>query len=252
MASTTDLIHQMGDKERPVAFYAYQALLEKAMQSTAAGNETDRRGLAKTLASELTRMGPPGKDGEGRQLPPKPQHLAEVRNKILQLLGYVADSEEVPALSLALGDLDTREMARFALQQNPSQQATEALIAALQEVGPEFRVGVVNSLGKRRGPEALSVLQTAASDREAEVRLAAVEALANFPEPGNDAIMIKALLPSTLEAQRRASRARLRLAETLRKAGNRTAAMQIYQAIRSSQADAPQKTAAEIGLKSLA
>jgi HEAT repeat protein len=242
----------MGDKERPVAFHAYQALLESAMQRTAAGSEAERRGLARTLASELTQMSPPERDGAGHELPPKPQHVAEVRNKILQLLGYVGDADEVPALSLALRDLDTREMARFALERNPSQQATEALIVALQEVGPEFRVGVVNSLGKRRGPKALSVLQAAASDREADVRLAAVEALANFPEPTNDAIIIKVLLPGTLEAQRRASRARLRLAETLRKAGNRTAAMQIYTAIRSGEAEAPQKKAAEIGLKSLA
>ena len=47
----------------------------------------------------------------------------------------------------------------------------------------------------------------------------------------------------------RANQARVRLAETLCKTGDKSAAKRIYNAIRRSDADAPKKKAAELALK---
>jgi HEAT repeat protein len=125
------------------------------------------------------------------------------------------------------------------------------LIAALDQVGPEFRVGVINALGKRRGPDVVAALHQQAADPNPEVRLAAVEALANAPEASNDDPIAAAGRTDSPRGKSRANKARIRLAETLRNAGNKPAAIAIYRSVASSDADAPQKKAAQRALDQL-
>jgi hypothetical protein len=249
MPSAQELVKQLGDKELAVAFYAFQSLQQKATFSSRPGAETDRRELAEQLVDELRATSPAGKDGQGQEIPPRLRHSAAVRNKILRLLSIIAESGEAPAISDALKDLETREMARFVLDRDPSNESTRALIAALGEEGPEFRLGVVNSLGKRKGADVLAALQAAANDRELEVRMAALEALSNLQVAANDAQIARAAEEGSAAIRSRAFKARIRLAESLRLAGRRSEASRIYRAVQASDADAAQKMAAEIGLK---
>ena len=251
MSSTLELIKQLGDKELAVAFYAFQALKDKVTLSSRSGSEAAKNELASEMTTELNTMMPAGKDERGHEIPPSPKHSVTVRNKILQLLGTIADAVEVSALSSSLKDLETREMARFLLDRNPSQESTSALIVALEEVGPEFRVGVVNTLGRRQGGEVLAALKTLLADKELEVRIAAVEALSNYPVPGNDASIAGVEQSASAEYRIRIQKARIRLAETFRLAGNKTEATRIYHAVQASDAGTAQKKAAEIGLKAL-
>ena len=242
MVKIRDLLKKMGDSDPAVAFEAYKINQQSAINVTAPGEEAQCKEFAATLAEELNAM---ENEGDKKKL----VHSAEVRNKICRLLSYAGGAAEVPALARAIKEDDIREMARFALDRNASAEATQALADALDGVGPDFRTGIVNALGRRRGPVALAALQKAARDHDPEVRIAAVEALANFPNPNNDTIIVRAAHTKDPAMRNRAHRARVRLAETLRKTGRKPAARKIYQAIRSSDAGNAQRRAAELGIK---
>jgi hypothetical protein len=154
----------------------------------------------------------------------------------------------VPYLASALNDLEAREMARQSLECNNSDAAAEALIAALDHAGPGFCCGVVNSLAKKRGPKVAAALRRAAEDRQGEVRIAALYALAEFAMPEHDAIFEKAAKAQSVEERRAAHIARARLAATLQAAGDRPAAERIHRAVLASDAPEPQKKASRLAL----
>lgn len=240
-----DWIGQLGDKDQATSFAAYYRLEQTVMQASRPGGEATRAALAKTLAGELVAEVPGGIDQRTKRLkPPVPKYPAPVRNQVARLLSYMPCAESVPALTKALGDLEIREMARFSLDRNPSAEATRALLDALTALGPTFRAGVVNSLGRRQGPDVLEALRQAAADPDEPVRLAAVEALANFAEPANDGVIARAPVDG-----RTAQIARLRLAGTLHQAGKDRDARAIYTAIAKSSAAPAQKKAAQLALK---
>jgi hypothetical protein len=246
-----DMLRNLGAADPVVAFKTSQMLSTMAMASTAPDKSALRAEVAGFLAGELNATDPGGKDDKGKDKPPVQRYSTAVRNQVARLLGIVAGAAEVPALAQAMKDLDLRESARCALDRNRSPEATDALLAALAEVGPAFRVGVVGSLGDRGGERVTRALQGLADDEDVEVRLAAADALAKIPDAGNDAVlsqMSKQACPCTRET---ATKARIRLAETLARAGDKSAARRILQDIRQSDAAAPQKKAAEIGLKGL-
>jgi len=247
MADIKELLKQLGDNQE-ANYKAYKALFELVTRASAPGSEDKRADAAKGLAAELNAVTEVKKDEK------KPTYSGRARSQIARLLGYVARDEDLPALKEALNDLDVRESARLALDRINSDQAVQTLIGANEDVEPIFRVGVVNSLGKRtQSSEAFNFLKTIASgESEKQVRIAAVEALSNFADPAAD----ESIAPATQEGmpmhRARAQKARVRLAENLKRAGKNNEAKKIFQAIMDSEADAPQKKAAELGLKSLA
>ena len=152
---------------------------------------------------------------------------------------------EAPALKQSLADFESRELARFALDRMTCQAATDALAeAALEAVGAEFRVGVVNALGRRSGSGVVNALKKCATDADPHVRLAAAEALANHPDASADELLVAAGKQSGDRAALRMAKARIRLAEGLVRAGQQEAGKKIYQAVAQSDAEGPQKKAA--------
>jgi len=250
MPEIKELVKQLG-KDQETAYKANYALLQMVTRASAPDvvSQARRGEVAGQLAAELNAKTKPKKNKKGKEVPPELVHSAVVRSAICRLLAYVGGAGEVPALVEALGDLEVREMARLALDGNRSEEATAALVQAVEAIGPEFRVGAINALGRRKGPNVVAALRKAAEDDDPEAALAAVEALANFADPSVDAVIAKAAGAKCAKARARANKARVRLAETLRKAGNKAAARAIYKAIAASDADQVQKRAAETGLK---
>ncbi len=246
MPEIKGLVKELG-QDQETAFKANRALMEMVTRAGAPEAQARRDELASALAAELTAMAPAGKDNRGRDIPPAPVHAPAVRSRVALLLSYVGGADAVPALVEAMKDLGVREAARMSLDRNRSEEATDALVRALDDVGPVFLAGVVNSLGRREGPKVLQALQKAAGNDDPAVRMAALNALANLPDPSSDAILAKASAGAGPEAAV-AAVARLRLAETLRRAGNRAAAAQIYQSVSGSSAPEPQKKAARAAL----
>jgi HEAT repeat protein len=239
MADIKELVKKL-DADQETAYQAEKALRELVARASAPGREAARDEAAQALAAELN-----AKQGEKRD---QPVHSARARSKVASLLGFVMTGDALMALMSSLRDLDVRESARCALDFYGTQAATKALILALDEVGPEFRVGVVGALGRRRTPEALRALQDAArDDSDEQVRLAAVDELANFAEPANDEIISQG--GRGRRSRGRILSARLHLAATLRQAGQSAEANRIYRSIQSGEAAPHHKRAAELGLK---
>ena len=242
-------IRQMEDRDQASAHYAYQSLEREVLHAT----KPDGAEVVATLATELAEaLLAVKEDAPGSSEPPKPLLSSRTRNQLTRLLSYVPTEAVVPHLRKALDDLEVREMARYALEANPSDSATSALIEALVSMGPVFRVGVVNSLAKRKGRQVISALKDAAEDPQFEVRIAAIEGLADFPEPSHDAVIARSTEAESPEERHRAHVARARLAETLRTSGHTRAAERVCEAILASGAEDPQKRAAQLTLARLA
>lgn len=250
MISISEVAAQLGSDDQVKAYQACQKLSEVVSAVTKPGNSAEQTAVANALVDELTAKIKTEAQA-GKPATERPKHPASVRNQLAQFLAQVADDAQVPALVAASNELETREMVRWALDRIPTPAATAALVAALEQVGPEFRVGVINSLAKRKGADVAAALHRAAGDADNEVRLAAVEALASFPEPSNDDAIAAATKNGLPRDRARAQKARVRLAETLRLAGNKNAAIAIYKTIIANDADEPQKKAARLALEQL-
>jgi HEAT repeat protein len=246
MKSISELVEQLGSDDQKVAYQARQELAK--LSAIASKPDAGQPELANGLAAELTATTKAIRNGKEQETP---KHSAVVKNQLVQYLSILGTDSHVAVLSAALSSLETREMARWALDRIPSEAATKALVSAFEQVGPEFRTGVINALGKRKGAEVQAALLKAASDSEMSVRLAAIEALANFPEPSNDEPIASAAKAGPPRARARANKARVRLAETLRNAGKKDAAVAIYKSIVGNDADEPQKKAARLALEQL-
>jgi hypothetical protein len=251
MPSIQELVAQFG-AEQEAAYTAYRQVEVMVTRASAPGKEAEKAQLAAELTGALWAMTEPKKDDQGKKARPEIRYPLVARIKILRLLPYVAGAKEVPAIAKAMDDLDLREDARCALDRDPSEKATKALVDALDaSVGPQFRVGIVGSLAKRPSAQAMAALQRATSDPEPAVALAAVMGLANFPEPANDDFIVKAAHCKCPVARANALKARVRFAENLSKAGAKFAAKKVYQSIAAGDADPLQKQAAEMALKAM-
>ena len=243
MPTLEQLSDQLNSGDQPTVYRAKRALEEMAATAGAPGNNDQRQTLAAALAKAETAQNEKGD---------APKYSTKARGEIARTLSEVAGDREVPSLKDALKDFDAREMARFALDRMTCQAATDALIdAAVNAVGVEFRVGAINALGRRSGSSVIDALKKCVAERDAEIRLAAAEALAHQADPSADEVIVAAGKQGGHRAALRTNKARVRLAGTLAQAGRKDAAKSIYQSIAQSDAAPPQKKAAQSALSQL-
>lgn len=247
MGSVSGLVAQLGDSDLMKAYSARMQLIDMVMNATKSATET--ASLAAAFSEVLSAKTGDGENAKKKDAPPK--YPAGARRFVLQLLGQVAGDNEVPAIAAALKDLDVRDMARCALERIPGAKSTAALAAAADEVGPEFRSGVLGALAIRQTPEVQAVLHKQAAHRDERIRLAAVEALAHFPEASNDDVITGSVKSASARGKSRAQRARIRLAESLVRAGKKAEGVAIYKSILGGDNGEPQKKAARIALDQL-
>jgi len=249
MESIEQICQQLTD-DQTKAFQAGKKLADLAAAAGAPGKEAERAALAAELAKQLNAVNET-KDNRGR-VQKSLRYSPAVRGEIARALASVGGEAEVAPLTEALKDFEVREMARWALDRMACAAATAALIeAAQQAVGVEFRVGAINALGRRSGPEVVAALKQCAADGDVEIRLAAGEALANFPDASSEPVIAQILLdrPGNSRAIKRIAIARLQLADTLARAGQKDAAATVYRAVESATVDEAQKKAAHAVLE---
>ena len=248
MESIEKLCEQLGSNDQVQQYRARRGLTEMTAAAGAPGKEADRAALAASLAKAIAATRPRADNDKT----PVAVYSSRVRDELARALAEVGGDMEAPALKQELADFDAREMARFALDRMTCQAATDALAeAAIGAVGAEFRVGAVNALGRRSGSGVIDSLKKCAADAEPHVRLAAAEALANHADASADALLVAAGKQPGPRAALRMSKARLRLAGSLTKAGQKDAAKAIYQSVAQSEAGEPQKKAARQALAQL-
>lgn len=239
MATISELAAQLGSDDQTAAFKAKQALNQAVWHT----RDADAGAVAKEIAAEY------GAKAEGKD---EPKYSPKVRSELAQALSLIGSDAEVPALDAAAKASPDREMARWSLDRIPSATSTVALIlAARSDVGTEFRVGAISSLGKRTGApiDVNTALKELAADKELEVRIAALEALANLGDAASDALLAEAIAKGGPDrATSRLVKARIRLGDALLRAGKKDEAKSVFQAIYAGAADEPQKKAAERAL----
>jgi HEAT repeat protein len=233
---------QLDDWDQSSAFSAWQSLEQEVLRSSRPGNATGAETVAKAIAEALVAPKPERvrTDRLG-----KSSYKPGSRRIMARMLGYIPADAVLPQMAEAIKDLDVREMVRCSLEANPSEGATDLLIGALDHSGSTFRVGVVNSLARRKGAKVLAALKKSAADPQTEVRTAALEALADVPDPSLDTILSKATTSENPEEKQRAHVARAKLAATLKKANNKSAADRVCNSILASDAPDPQKNSAK-------
>lgn len=252
MDTIQSLVEKLGGADQAQDYRAYRALWQIVADAGTPGKEAERTKIAQELALELNAENETT-DGEGKKHK-SIKYSPAVRGRIAQLLACVAAESEVPALQQAMGNFDTREMARWALDRASCQPSSVALAtAATDGVGPEFRVGAINALARRGGTEAIAALTKAAGDTDPEVRLAAIEGLGLIGTAESDNAVAAVLGDRSTDPRgwRRALKARLRLAETLAAAGDKDAAKKVFEAVLACNAEEPQADAARLGLSKL-
>ncbi len=92
-------------------------------------------------------------------------------------------ARSVPALAPLLTDARLSHEARMALEAIPGDQALAALRAAVDHTEGVLRAGILDSLGERRDPQAVSIIATHLSDQDPDVVTAALLALGKIGSP---------------------------------------------------------------------
>jgi HEAT repeat protein len=82
----------------------------------------------------------------------------ECKEFVCRQFRIIGTKESVPALAVLLYDEKTADMARYALEPNPSPEAGKSLLAAVKKTNGKVRIGIINSLGEHRDPLSVKAL----------------------------------------------------------------------------------------------
>ena len=112
-----------------------------------------------------------------------PQATPYAKSKACQRLSVIGDPSAVPAIAALLPDEHLSVYARTALEQIPSDQAGDALRAALPKLKANLLIGAINSIGVRRDAKSVEALSRLLHSEDKEVAKAALAALARIRPP---------------------------------------------------------------------
>jgi HEAT repeat protein len=135
----------------------------------------------------------------------------------------------VPALSALLVEPKTSEMARFALERIPGQATDRALREALARTSDKSRIGIVNSLGRRRDAASVSALRPLALGPDQAIAAAALFALGEIADPAALQVLAEAGGKASGDLKVTAAQADLKAAQHLAASGKQAEALAIYQ-----------------------
>jgi HEAT repeat protein len=238
--------------------------LESALENLATGQEQEMYKGKLALQRLVASVTGPGKEAERSKLAAQLSEAVirggkfglAARAELTRRLGEIGGDPEANTLRSLIVDLELRESARLALDRIPTPGATAALVDASRDaIGARFRAGIFNALGQRTGPGVLEALVEGTKDVNEEVRLAAVEALADHADPAGDAPIVAVIEgkenPVSPRGQARAVKARLRLARNLAQANQKAEAKKVYQSVLDGKPAGPQGKAAQAGLDAI-
>lgn len=139
----------------------------------------------------------------------------DARIAVSKPLSWIAGSESVKALSPFITDPEKSDPARFVLERIPGDEASAALIAALEKAPAEVMPGIISSLGHRRATAAVPELEKLLKKNPLPpVVVTAVEALGNIGGSAASDILLNYLKSGD-------EKIRLLAADSLLRAANR-------------------------------
>ncbi|MCP4589701.1 MAG: hypothetical protein GY842_03060, partial [bacterium] len=148
-------------------------------------------------------------------------------------LRIIGTAQSVPALANLLGEERLSHAARNTLEGMPCSEAGEALRNVLATSSGLTKVGLIDSLGWRRDPQAVPLLAPLMSDADAVIASAAVLALGRIGTPAAAEVLARALSDSDAEVRRAVAEACLDCADRLG-GEDPTRAAQMYRAVLDS------------------
>jgi HEAT repeat protein len=174
----------------------------------------------------------------------------ECKSFICKQLWFVGTADSVPEIAKLLTDEQTVDMACYAMGQNPSPEAGEALRNALDRVGPKVQVRIINLLGDRRDAQSAKAMGKLVFGAERQVADAAVAALGKIGGAQARKILAEVRADPDVSEQLRftATDAYLRCAEDLVAEGRSGQATVIYKELAGQDEAALIRSAAIKGL----
>ena len=162
-------------------------------------------------------------------------------------LALIGGEQSVATLTPLLGDEKLSHAARIALEAMPCPAAGQALRDALATTKGERLVGVINSIGARRDPEAIAELGRLLNNSDPTIVSVAANALGKIAVPPAAQLLDEALATTSPEARPKLANALLACAEAFARQGNRDSAITIYDRLRKEELPAPSLAAATRG-----
>ncbi|MDC0936531.1 HEAT repeat domain-containing protein [Pirellulales bacterium] len=165
---------------------------------------------------------------------------------VCRKLKVVGTKRSVPPLAALLSDANDAHMARYALESMPHRAAGKALLNALPKLSGELKIGVIGSLGVRQEDSSVPALAALLGDEDARIAQSAAHALAAIRTAAAADVLTQAK-PNPAAAAA-ATDASLACAESLLAAGDRAAALEIYQRLAKGEPARHVKLAATRGM----
>jgi HEAT repeat protein len=152
----------------------------------------------------------------------------EGKSFICKQLWFIGTAESVPAVAKLLFDEKTADMACYAIGQNPSPEAGQALRNALNKVSPAVQIRIINLLGDRRDTLSVGKLGELVFGSDSQVAEAAVAALGKIGDSKAMEILVRARTEGGSDLRFAVMDAYLRCAENLVTEGKAEQASVIY------------------------
>jgi HEAT repeat protein len=147
-------------------------------------------------------------------------------------LAIFGGKDAVPALAPLLTDPELTSWARIALESIPGPEADAALRNAMDNVQGRVLVGVINSIGVRRDPKAVSGLIKQLNSSDPDVASAAAVALGRIGGTKAAEALTKALVTSSEAVRPAVAQGSILCAERLIAQGKRPEAVKLYDTVR--------------------
>jgi hypothetical protein len=100
----------------------------------------------------------------------------EAKSEICRHLMLIGSSASVPELSKLLNSAETADIARYALERIPNAAVDEALRGMLAKSSGKVKIGVVNTLGRRKDAGSVAALRSLIDDSDPAIAAAAAAA----------------------------------------------------------------------------
>jgi type 1 glutamine amidotransferase/HEAT repeat protein len=130
----------------------------------------------------------------------RPDATVDCRQFACRQLSLIGSGAAVPALAALLAEAESGQMARYALERIPGQEADLALIRALETTPDAALIGVINTLGVRRCAAATKPLSERLHSPVATVAAAAATALGRIGTPATANALLAAPTPAAAAA----------------------------------------------------
>lgn len=167
------------------------------------------------------------------------------RANAFEKIGDVAGPKAVEVLAGYLDDEKWSHYARFALQKMPGDEATEALLDALDTLQGDLKLGVIDTLGRRGDEEAVARLTPLLAASDTDVHAAAAVALGAIATSDAADALTEALAAENDPKRREALAASLLMVgQQLAKEGQADAAAELFDQLREADLPKPYRVGA--------